>query len=164
MDYVFSCCFRLSSLNRRMVRRAFSDVLNRCERVIVQQTQDRYFSKMGCHTTSLQGRMYSKRVVARYFFCSGNLKFCMQIESLDLNQSFAFPENSVLSKKSIPFPQTHSFPFGNISPTCEKVGQNMGRRGAAPYLYTRSVYKYATLRVNRPLAPQAFIGKAAIKE
>ena len=24
-------------------------------------------------------------------------------------------------------------PFGNISPTFEKVGQNMGRRGAAPY-------------------------------
>ncbi len=26
-----------------------------------------------------------------------------------------------------------TFPFGNISPTFEKVGQNMGRRGAAPY-------------------------------
>ena len=46
--------FRLSSLNRYMVRPAFSDVLNRCERVIAVQTQDRYFSKMGSHTTSLQ--------------------------------------------------------------------------------------------------------------
>ena len=51
---VFSCCFRLSSLNQHVVRPAFSDVLNRCERVIAVQTQDRYFSKMGSHTTSLQ--------------------------------------------------------------------------------------------------------------
>ena len=57
---VFSCCFRLSYLNQHVVRPAFSDVLNRCERVIAVQTQDRYFSKMGCHTTSSQGRMYSK--------------------------------------------------------------------------------------------------------
>ena len=56
IDYVFSCCFRLSSLNRYVVRRAFSDVLNRCERVIVVQTQDRCFSKMGCYTTSSQGQ------------------------------------------------------------------------------------------------------------
>ena len=70
---VFSCCFRLSSLNQHVVRPAFSDVLNRCERVIAVQTQDRYFSKMGSHTTSLQGRMYSKRAAARYLCCGGNL-------------------------------------------------------------------------------------------
>ena len=70
---VFSCCFRLSSLSRYVVRPAFSDVLNRCERVAVVQTQDRYFSKMGSHTTSLQGRMYSKRAAARYLCCGGNL-------------------------------------------------------------------------------------------
>ena len=36
----------------------------------------------------------------------------------------------------------------------------MGRRGAAPYLYTQSVYKYATLRVYL-LASQAFSGGQA---
>ena len=54
LQNIFSCCFRLSSLSRYVVRPAFSDVLNRCERVIAVQTQDRYFSKMGSHTTSLQ--------------------------------------------------------------------------------------------------------------
>ena len=32
----------------------FSDVLNRCKRVSVVQTQDRCFPKMGCRTASLQ--------------------------------------------------------------------------------------------------------------
>ena len=54
IDYVFSWHFRLSSLNRVVVQPAFPDVLNRCERVTVVQTQDRYFSKMGCRTASLQ--------------------------------------------------------------------------------------------------------------
>ena len=54
LQNIFSCCFRLSSLSRYVVRPAFSDVLNRCERVAVVQTQDRCFSKMGSHTTSLQ--------------------------------------------------------------------------------------------------------------
>ena len=40
MEKYFSWHFLHSSLNRYMVRRAFSDVLNRCERVIVVQTQD----------------------------------------------------------------------------------------------------------------------------
>ena len=53
--------FRLSSLNRYMVRPAFLDVLNRCERVIVQQTQDRYFSKMGCYSTSLRRQAAFKK-------------------------------------------------------------------------------------------------------
>ena len=65
--------FQLSSLNRYIVRPAFSDVLNRCERVIVHQTQDRCFSKMGYCTASSQGRMYSKRAAARYLCCGGNL-------------------------------------------------------------------------------------------
>ena len=56
IDYVFSCCFRLSSLNWYVVRPTFSDVLNRYERVTVHQTQDRYFSKMGYCTTSSQGQ------------------------------------------------------------------------------------------------------------
>ena len=106
-----------------MVRRAFSEVLNQCERVIAVQTQDRYFSKMGCYTASSQGRMCLKRVVARYLCCGGNLFFrhadlmfrdksgllafaqsgSMLIEKFDLNQSFAFFENSVLSKKATHF-------------------------------------------------------------
>jgi len=40
MEKYFSWHFLHSSLNRYMVRRAFSEVLNRCERVIVVQTQD----------------------------------------------------------------------------------------------------------------------------
>ena len=40
MEKYFSWHFLHSSLNRYMVRRAFSDVLNRCERVAVHQTQD----------------------------------------------------------------------------------------------------------------------------
>ena len=59
---VFSCCFRLSSLNQHVVRPAFSDVLNRCERVIVVQTQDRYFSKMGYCTTSSQGQAAFEKI------------------------------------------------------------------------------------------------------
>ena len=39
-------------------------------------------------------------------------------------------------------------------------GISSGRRGAAPYLYTQSVYKYATLRVYL-LASQAFSGGQA---
>ena len=39
MEKYFSWHFLHSSLNRYMVRRAFSEVLNRCERVIVVQTQ-----------------------------------------------------------------------------------------------------------------------------
>ena len=31
------------------------------------------FSKMGCYTASSQGRMYTKRAVARYLCCCGNL-------------------------------------------------------------------------------------------
>ena len=58
---VFSCCFRLSSLNQHVVRPAFSDVLNRCERVIVVQTQDRYFPKLGCRTASSQGHVTFKK-------------------------------------------------------------------------------------------------------
>ena len=75
LQNIFSCCFRLSSLSRYVVRPAFSDVLNRCERVAVVQTQDRYFSKMGYCTASSQGQMYSKRAAARYLGCGGNLKF-----------------------------------------------------------------------------------------
>ena len=75
LQNIFSYCFRLSSLSRYVVRPAFSDVLNRCERVAVVQTQDRYFSKMGYCTASSQGRMYSKMVAARYLGCGGNLKF-----------------------------------------------------------------------------------------
>ena len=37
---VFSWHFRLSSLNRDVVRPTFKDVLNRCERVAIVQTQD----------------------------------------------------------------------------------------------------------------------------
>ena len=66
MEKYFSWHFLHSSLNRYMVRRAFSDVLNRCERVIVVQTQDWCFSKAGCRTTSSLRRMYPKRVAARY--------------------------------------------------------------------------------------------------
>ena len=107
---LFSWYFRLSSLHRYVVRPAFSDVLNRCERVAVHQTQDWYCSKMGYCTASSQGRMYSKRVAARYLCCGGNLflryadwmfrgksmflafaQSCgMLIESFDLNQSFVF--------------------------------------------------------------------------
>ena len=54
IDYIFSWHFRLSSINRYVMRPTFLDVLNRCERFIAVQTQDRYFSKMGSHTTSLQ--------------------------------------------------------------------------------------------------------------
>ena len=117
---LFSWYFRLSSLNRHMVRPAFSDVLNRCERVTVHQTQDRYFSKMGCYSTSSQGQMYSKRVVARYLCCGENLflryadwmfrgksrflafaQSCgVLIKIFDLSQSFAFPKKFVLSKKA----------------------------------------------------------------
>ena len=39
----------------------FSDVLNRCERVIVVQTQDRYFPKLGCRTASSQGHVTFKK-------------------------------------------------------------------------------------------------------
>ena len=73
IDYVFSWHFQHSSLNRRMVRLTFSDVLNRCERVAIVQTQDWCFSKMGCRTASSQGQMYSKRGTARYLCCGGNL-------------------------------------------------------------------------------------------
>ena len=62
IDYVFSCCFRLSSLNWYVVRPTFSDVLNRYERVTVHQTQDRYFSKMGYCTTSSQGQAAFEKV------------------------------------------------------------------------------------------------------
>ena len=71
LQNIFSCCFRLSSLSRYVVRPAFSDVLNRCERVAVVQTQDRYFSKMGYCTASSQGRMYSKRVAHVIFIAVG---------------------------------------------------------------------------------------------
>ena len=57
LQNIFSCCFRLSSLNRYIVRPAFSDVLNRCERVVAVQTQDRCFPKMGCCSTSSQGQV-----------------------------------------------------------------------------------------------------------
>ena len=69
----FSWHFRFSSLNRYIVRPTFSDVLNRCERVAVVQTQDRCFAKMGYCTASSQGQMYSKRAAARYFCCGENL-------------------------------------------------------------------------------------------
>ena len=62
IDYIFSCCFRLSSLNWYVVRPTFSDVLNRYERVTVHQTQDRYFSKMGYCTTSSQGQAAFEKV------------------------------------------------------------------------------------------------------
>ena len=97
-----------------MVRPTFSDVSNRCERDIAVQTQDRYFLKMGCCSTSSQGQIYSKRAVARYLCCGGNLflryadlmlrgksRFCSfafakssgaLIESFDLSQSLVFPE------------------------------------------------------------------------
>ena len=68
---VFSCCFRLSSLSRYVVRPAFSDVLNRCERVIVVQTQDRYFPKLGCRTASSQGHVTFKKGS-----CSLSLLWC----------------------------------------------------------------------------------------
>ena len=61
MEKYFSWHFLHSSLNRYMVRRAFSDVLNRCERVIVVQTQDRYFPKLGCRTASSQGHVTFKK-------------------------------------------------------------------------------------------------------
>ena len=73
MEKYFSWHFWLSSLSRYMVRPTFSDVLNRCERVVAVQTQDRCFSKMGCCSTSSQGQMYSKRAAARYLCCGGNL-------------------------------------------------------------------------------------------
>ena len=44
----------------------FFGCFNRCERVIVVQTQDWCFSKTGCRTTSSLRRMYPKRVAARY--------------------------------------------------------------------------------------------------
>ena len=69
----FSRYFQLSSLYQYMVRPTFSDVLNRCKRVIVHQTQDCCYSETGCHTASSQGRMYSKRGAARYFCCGENL-------------------------------------------------------------------------------------------
>ena len=40
-----------------MVQPAFPDVLNRCERVVAVQTQDRCFPKMGCCSTSSQGQV-----------------------------------------------------------------------------------------------------------
>ena len=61
INYIFSWHFRLSSLNRYVVRPTFSDVLNRCERVTVHQTQDRCFPKMGCRTASLQGHVAFKK-------------------------------------------------------------------------------------------------------
>ena len=87
------------------------------------QTQDRCFSEKDYCTASSQGQMYSKKVVARYLCCGGNLFFrhadlmfrdksgllafaqsgSMLIEKFDLNQSFAFFENSVLSKKATHF-------------------------------------------------------------
>ena len=73
IDYIFSWHFQPSSLNRYVVRLAFSDVLNRCERVIAVQTQDCCFSRKDYCTASSQGRMYSKRVAARYLGCGGNL-------------------------------------------------------------------------------------------
>ncbi len=93
-----------------MVRPAFSDVLNRCERAAVVQTQDRCFSEMGDCTASSQGRMHSKRVAARYLCCGGNLflryadlmfrdksRFLAFVQSdgalidnFDLSQGFAF--------------------------------------------------------------------------
>ena len=39
-----------------MVRPAFLDVLNRCERVIAVQTQDRYFSKMDVVVQAYRGK------------------------------------------------------------------------------------------------------------
>ena len=70
---LFSWYFRLSSLHRYVVRPAFKDVLNRCERVIAVQTQDCCFSRKDYCTASSQRRMYSKRVAARYLCCGRNL-------------------------------------------------------------------------------------------
>ena len=44
------------------------------------------------------------------------------------------------------FANLKSAPLRGISLLFEKVGQNTGRRGAAPYLYTQSVYQYSPLR------------------
>ena len=85
---LFSWYFRLSSLHRYVVRPAFKDVLNRCERVIAVQTQDRCFSKMGCHTASSQGQMYSKRETARYLCCGGNLFLRYADWNIELSQNF----------------------------------------------------------------------------
>ena len=46
------------------------------------------------------------------------------------------------------FANLKSAPLRGISLLFEKVGQNMGRRGAAPYLYTQSVYQCSPLRGN----------------
>ena len=73
IDYVFSCCFRLSSLHRHVVRPTFSDVLNRCEREIVVQTQDHAFRKWEVVQQAHRGMSHSKRVAARYLCCGENL-------------------------------------------------------------------------------------------
>ena len=57
----FSWYFQLSSLYQYMVRPTFSDVLNRCERDAVHQTQDRCFSEMGYHTASSQRQVTFKK-------------------------------------------------------------------------------------------------------
>ena len=73
IDYVFSCCFRLSSLHRHVVRPTFSDFLNRCEREIVVQTQDHAFRKWEVVQQAHRGMSHSKRVAARYLCCGENL-------------------------------------------------------------------------------------------
>ena len=52
---------------------------------------------------------------------------------------------------------------GTFSLLLKRQDKSTGRRGAAPYLYTRSVYKCATLRVHRSLASQAFCFAKQIK-
>ena len=100
---VFSWHFQHSSLNWYVVRPAFKEVLNRCERVAVHQTQDWYCSKMGYCTASSQGRMYSKRVAARYLGCGGNL-FLQYADWKFWTQSrFCIYQKIVLSEKAIHF-------------------------------------------------------------
>ena len=86
----FSWHFRFSSLNRYMVRLAFSEVLNRCERVIAVQTQDRYFLKMGYCTTSSQGASRIQKGWLHVIFIAAEICFYgMLIKCFEVSQFFS---------------------------------------------------------------------------
>ena len=89
-----------------MVRPAFKEVLNRCERVTVVQTQDRCFSKMGCRTASSQGQVAFEKGGCSLSLLRWELAFCgVLIESHELNRKFCHePQGN-------PFVQPHSIPF-----------------------------------------------------
>ena len=105
---IFSWYFRLSSLNRYVMRPTFSDVLNRCERVTVHQTQDWCFPKMGSCTASSQGHVAFEKgscslSLLRWKFeiivCW--LKVLNWIKALHLFQNFVLSKKATYSHKPI---------------------------------------------------------------